>query len=33
VTTLKDALSTATESNTDVDAVDVQVEENVGGDF
>ena len=33
MTTLKDALSTETESNTDVDAVDVQVEETVGGDF
>jgi hypothetical protein len=33
VTTLKDALNTTTEPDTSVEAVDVQVEETVGGDF
>jgi len=30
---LKDALNTTPEPDTSVDAVDVQVEEKVGGDF
>jgi hypothetical protein len=33
VTTLKNTLNTTTESDTAVEAVDVQVEETVGGDF
>jgi len=33
VTTLKDTLYTAIKPDTAVEAVDVQVEETVGGDF
>jgi hypothetical protein len=33
VTTLKEALNTTTQEDTSVDAVDVQLEETVGGDF